>query len=276
MTSASNVEFNYARTPKGSIHYAAAGNGYPVVLLHQTPRSAEEYLDVMPHLANEYRPIAMDMVDFGNSYRLNATPTIERYAQGVIDLLDALAIDRTVLVGHHTGGVVAVEVAAAHPERISALVLSSTPFIDAEAREQRKTRPPIDEVEEAPDGSHLARLWQKRMPFYPKNQPDLLARFVLDALKVRDRVEAGHRAVGRYVMEVRVPLIQAPTLLIGAGDDPFALPHLEPLARVIRGGRTVVIPGGMVPLPEQMPEAFAKVIVDFLHELDLKEDGSPG
>jgi hypothetical protein len=59
-------------------------------------------------------------------------------------------------------------------------------------------------------------------------------------------------------------------LLIGAGDDPFALPHLEPLARVIRGGRTVVIQGGMVPLPEQMPEAFAKVIVDFLHELDLK------
>jgi pimeloyl-ACP methyl ester carboxylesterase len=49
-----------------------------------------------------------------------------------------MGINRTSIVGHHTGGVIAVEVAATHPERVDKLVLSSTPYVDAEDRNDER------------------------------------------------------------------------------------------------------------------------------------------
>ncbi len=208
----------------------------------------------------------MDTLGFGDSYRPKKGATIELYAQGVIQLLDALAIGQASIVGHHTGGVIAVEVAASYPDRVTKLVLSSTPYVDAENRVLRKTRPAIDEIVFKPDGSHLTELWQRRMPFYPKDRPDLLTRFVMDALKVFDRVEEGHRAVNRYKMEKKVPLIQAPTLVLAGTGDPFSYPRIKPLAENIRHCRTTEISGGMVPMVDQMPGEFARMVIDFLKE----------
>jgi len=260
----SRLRKGYADTTEGQIHYATVGQGKPVLLLHQTPRSWDEYREVLPLIGKKYRAIAMDTVGFGDSYRPKKKDSIEVYAQGVIRLLDVLSIDRTSLVGHHTGGVIAVEIAATYPERVDKLVLSSTPFVDAEDRKRRKTRPAIDEVELREDGSHLTELWQRRMAFYPKDRPDLLTRFVIDALKVNDRMEEGHRSVNAYKMEDKAPLIKAPTLVIAGTEDPFSYPRMMPLANSIRGSKTVAIKGGMVPMVDQMPEAFAKVVIDFL------------
>jgi pimeloyl-ACP methyl ester carboxylesterase len=258
------VKRGYIDTSKGQIHYAAAGQEKPVIFLHQTPRSWDEYRDVLPIIGKKYRAIAMDTIGFGDSCRPAEEASIEFYARGVIAFLDALGVERASLVGHHTGGVIAVEVAASYPERVDKLVLSSTPYVDAEDRERRKTRQPIDEVETKEDGSHLTELWQRRMPFYPKERPDLLTRFVLDALKVWDRVEEGHRAVNNYRMEEKVHLIKAPTLVLAGTDDPFSYPRMKPLAEKIKGSKTTEIKGGMVPMVDQMPEAFAKVVLDFL------------
>jgi pimeloyl-ACP methyl ester carboxylesterase len=260
------VHRNFADTPDGQIHYATAGQGKPVLLLHQTPRSWDEYRDVLPIIGTRYRAIAMDTLGFGDSYRPQAPESIEMYAGGVIQLLDALSIERASIVGHHTGGVVAVEVAAAYPQRVEKLILSSTPYVDAENRELRKTKPPIDEVEPKPDGSHLTELWQRRMPFYPKDRPDLLTRFVRDALRVLDRVEDGHRAVNQYQMETKAPLIQAPTLVLAGTDDPFSYPRMKPLAANINNSRAAEIKGGMVPMVDQMPQAFARMVMEYLEE----------
>jgi pimeloyl-ACP methyl ester carboxylesterase len=258
------IRRSYADTPEGQIHYAEAGQGKPVLLLHQTPRSWDEYREVLPILGRKYRTVAMDTIGFGDSYRLKGEASIEGFARGVIQLMDALSMRVASIIGHHTGGVVAVEVAAAHPDRVEKLILSSTPYVDAEDRERRKTRPPIDDLEEKPDGSHLGELWRKRMSFYPKSRPDLLRRFVLDALKVWHDVESGHRAVNAYRMEERLPLIKAPTLVLAGTEDPFSYPRMKPLSEHIPGSQTAEIKGGMVPMVDQMPEEFAKVVMDFL------------
>jgi pimeloyl-ACP methyl ester carboxylesterase len=249
----------FAATPEGQIHYAMAGQGKPVLLLHQTPRSWDEYRDVLPIIGKKYWAIAMDTIGFGDSYKPEKKGSIEQYARGVIRFLDAMSIDRASIVGHHTGGVIAVDVAASYPERVHKLVLSSTPYVDAEDRERRKNRPPIDEVEFKEDGSHLTELWQRRMPFYPKNRPDLLTRFVIDALRVEDRAEEGHQAVSEYRMEKK-----APTLVVAGTEDPFSFPRMKPLSNSIKGSRTATIGGGMVPMVDQMPEEFANVVTNFL------------
>jgi pimeloyl-ACP methyl ester carboxylesterase len=260
------IQRGFVNTPQGQIHYAAAGQGKPVLLLHQTPRSWDEYREVLPMIGRQYRAIAMDTIGFGDSYKPEKEASIEDYGQGVIFFLDGMGIDRASIVGHHTGGVIAVEVAATHPERVDKLVLSSTPYVDAEDRERKKHRSPIDEVQFREDGSHLNELWQRRTGFYPKNRPDLLIRYVIDALKTGGAMEQGHRAVSRYRMEEKVPFIKAPTLVMAGTEDPFSYPRMKLLADSIKGSETAVIEGGMVPVVDQMPEQFAKVVITFLNK----------
>lgn len=263
---ASEVRRGFVETPEGRIHYAESGSGPPVILLHQTPRSWDEYRDVLPLLGRHFRALAMDTVGYGDSYRLQETGSIERYALGVISFLDALGIRRAGLVGHHTGGVIAVEVGAVYPERVDKLVLSSCPYVDAEDRARRKGKALVDSAAFRPDGSHLPELWAARRPYYPPDRPDLAYRFVLDALKAGETAEEGHRAVSAYAMETKAPLIQAPTLVLAGSEDPFSFPRMGPLSRAVPGSRTAVLEGGGVPMVDHMPEAFAKAVLGFLEE----------
>ena len=254
----------FVDTPDGQIHYRTAGAGRPVLLLHQTPRSSDEYRDVIPILSRELRVVAMDTIGYGDSFKPVRACAIEDYAQGALALLDGLGIPRAAVVGHHTGAVIAIELASAQPDRVERLVLSASPFVDAADRVRRKTRPPIDEVEVKPDGSHLVELWRRRRAFYPKDRPDLLTRFVIDALRAGERAEEGHRAVSAYRMEDRIGRIRCPTLVVCGTEDPFSYPRMELVAGHVPGSRAVPIPGGTVAVVDQMPEAFAGAILDFL------------
>jgi pimeloyl-ACP methyl ester carboxylesterase len=255
----------FVQTRSGRLHIATSGQGFPVLLLHQTPRSWDEYRDVLPLLGRRYRAIAMDTVGFGDSQPLPwEDNTIERWAEAAFDLLDALGIGRAAVAGHHTGAAIALEMAASRPERVAALVLSSCPFVDAARRADHHGRPVIDEVTRRAGGEHLTELWQRRQPFYPPNDTDLLERFMVDALRAGDLAVEGHRVVGRYPMERRAPLVTSPTLVLGATDDPHAYPAAPRVAQAIAGSRRLDIPGGMVPLPDQMPAAFAGAVADFI------------
>ena len=256
----------YADTEFGQVHFAECGAGSPVLLLHQTPRSWDEFRELLPLLGARHRAIAADTLGFGQS---GPPPehSIEAYAAGAIALLDVLGLERVDVLGHHTGGVVALEVAARAPRRVRRLVLSSTPFVDAAARERRRHRAPIDLVAVQPDGRHLAELWERRRAFYPPGRPDLLTRFVRDALQLEvSELEAGHDAVGRYRMEERARMIECPVLCLGASQDLYAFPDLEPLAAHLRTATTAVVEGGMVPLMEERPADVAALVLDFLAE----------
>lgn len=256
----------FADTSVGQVHYASCGDeaAPAVLLLHQSPRSWREYAAVLPLLGQSHRAIAMDTAGFGDSEGGELPASIETWAKVAFELLDAIGIDRVHVVGHHTGGVVAIEMAALQPARVLSLVLSSTPFTDAKFRQARAERPPIDEVAPSEDGSHLRAMWQNRQGFYPPGRPELLEAFVLDALKVGGRSEDGHRAVASYRMEDRIGGVRQPTLIVRASADPFAAPHAGELRAHLPQATIADIEGGMVPLPDQMPEAFARVVLDFL------------
>ncbi|MEW5890470.1 MAG: alpha/beta hydrolase [Pseudomonadota bacterium] len=261
-----NIRRAFADLADGQIHYAECGprEAEAVLLLHQTPRSWAEYRQVLPILGARYRAVAMDTIGFGDSVVPPWPGSIEHWAAVAAELLDALGIARAHVVGHHTGGVIAVELAAAFPQRVGRLVLSSTPYTDAAFRRARARQPPIDQVEPSEDGSHLAALWRKRQAFYPPGRPELLQAFVLDALKVFDHVEYGHQAVANYRMEERIGRVSQPVLVIRASADPFAAPHAAELCAHLPQARMIDIEGGMVPLPDQMPEAFAAAVLEFL------------
>ena len=261
------ITHRFIDVPAGTIHCARAGAGRPVLLLHQTPRSWDEFRDVLPLLGRHFQAIAMDTIGFGDSSKPPlGHDSIEHWAGVAMSVADALGLGRLAVVGHHTGAVVATEIAAAYPERIDAAVLSAPALVDAGFRARHAKPSRVDNVQHRPDGSHLAELWRIRQPWYPEGDIDLLERFIVDALKAGPRAVEGHAVVARYVMETRLPLIRCPVLVIAPTADPHAYPQARPLAERIAGSRYVEIEGGMVPLPDQMPGRFAEVVTRFLKD----------
>ncbi len=259
--------------PWGQLHYARCGEGVgpPVVLVHQTPRSWDEYRDVLPLLGREFDAVAPDTAGFGASDLGHGGDSIEHYADALAILVDVLGLEGVALVGHHTGALVALELAVRAPTRVRAVVISSAPLRSADERFAALAGPGIDDVEERADGSHLTELWRRRQAFYPQGRPDLLQRFVTDALRVGGRAEEGHRAVNRYDAPARVEQLRReglPVLVLAGTDDPFAYPMLPRWRDALPGAELDEIATGMVPLPDQLPGAFAATVAGFLRALD--------
>lgn len=260
----SEIRFRYLETAVGRVHVAESGphDGRPVVLLHQTPRSWDEYREVLGPLGELRRTIAIDTPGYGASDPPPGGHSIEAYAAGALAVIEVLGADRFDVVGHHTGGAVAIEVAAEAGERVERLVLSSTSYIDGEARAARRSRPhAMDAYQSRDDGSHLLELWRAREPYYPGGRPDLRDRCLADTLRAHDP-GAGHRAVAQYEMETRLPRITAEVLCVGHEQDPHAMPSLEPMARALDAA-VVRLPDGHVPL-EHTATDFVAAVAPFL------------
>lgn len=249
--------------PWGVVH-ARRGScriGEPVVLLHQTPRSGDEFREVIQALGDDHNLLALDLPGMGHSTPHPDGDAIEAYADGIRAALDAVDAAPIVLVGHHTGAAVAAAVAAFEPRRISTLILSSPPWIDDDTRAKRRagTGPGIDEVVRSDSGAHLTDLWTGRASFYPDRRPDLLDRFVADALLATDP-GAGHRAVTEWLMETMLPVLQAlPVVLVDHGADPHAHPNIARWRAALPDATVRSLPTGMVPL-EYTADAFVGVL----------------
>ena len=106
--------------------YAASTDRPPLLCLHGLTRNSRDFEGFAERFAGRFRVIAPDFRGRGLSDR---DPRPERYipptyAADVIALLDELAIDRAILVGTSLGGIVAMLIAAAQPERIAGTILN--------------------------------------------------------------------------------------------------------------------------------------------------------
>jgi len=99
------------------------GEGPAVVLVHGLGGSWQTWLENLPALARDHRVIAVDLPGFGGSEPLPSPGELSGHVDTLAELLDALRIDRALVVGHSMGGLVALLFAAAHIERLYALAL---------------------------------------------------------------------------------------------------------------------------------------------------------
>ncbi len=100
-------------------------DGVPVVMLHGWPESSYCWEGVAAHLDPSLRVIAPDLRGLGDSERtmdVNAYQKLE-LAKDIVEIVDALNIDKFFLVGHDWGGIVAQETALLVPERVKRLVI---------------------------------------------------------------------------------------------------------------------------------------------------------
>jgi 4,5:9,10-diseco-3-hydroxy-5,9,17-trioxoandrosta-1(10),2-diene-4-oate hydrolase len=104
-------------------YFRAGNDGLPLVLLHGDSASALDWSWVLPTLGATHRVYAPDFPGFGESAKPSLEYSPEFLRQFLVDFIDALGIERAVLVGNSLGGLVCLRFALSRPEQVAALVL---------------------------------------------------------------------------------------------------------------------------------------------------------
>jgi pimeloyl-ACP methyl ester carboxylesterase len=120
----------------GELEYAVRGTGEPVLLIHGSILAdAFAPLLAQPPLAHRYRLIHYHRRGFAGSCRHAGPCSIAEQAADARALLDHLGVERVHVVGHSTGGTIALQFALDAPERVASLALLEPAGIVAPSRE---------------------------------------------------------------------------------------------------------------------------------------------
>ncbi|MDE1918625.1 MAG: alpha/beta hydrolase [Sphingomonadales bacterium] len=130
------TQFQEHRVPaKGGSLYVRdyPGTGPAFVMLHGFPDNGHIYDDLIPHLvAGGRRAITIDFLGFGASDKpAGAQYSFAQQRGDVMAVLDALGLEKVVLVGHDAGGPAALNVALENPERVASVMLMNVFYGDA-------------------------------------------------------------------------------------------------------------------------------------------------
>jgi pimeloyl-ACP methyl ester carboxylesterase len=119
------------------VHVAEAGEGEPLVLLHGWPQHWYVWRHVIPRLAESYRVICPDLRGLGWTEAPRDGYEKETLAGDVLNLCDAMGLDRVRLAGHDWGGFAGFLVCVRAPERVERFVALNTghPWLEASGRQ---------------------------------------------------------------------------------------------------------------------------------------------
>lgn len=112
----------------GQVHCREAGQGPAIVISHINQQSSALMIELIHALSPNHRAIAIDYPSHGMSDPVDDQPSIEDYANAVIDVMDGLGIDTAAALGEATGAAVAVELGVAHAARTDAAILVNCPY----------------------------------------------------------------------------------------------------------------------------------------------------
>src|SRR5262245_26552811 len=108
------------------LFYQVRGHGDPLLLIAGFGCDHTIWSLVVPALAAHHRVIAFDNRGVGRSSGPDTVTGIPQMAEDAAGLLGALGLDRVHVAGHSMGGMIAQELALAHPERVRTLTLLSS------------------------------------------------------------------------------------------------------------------------------------------------------
>lgn len=117
------IEDGFAEVNGIRLHYLAAGQGDPVVLLHGYAQNSHMWLPLIPELAKTHRVIAPDLRGFGGSDKPEGGYDKKTMARDIHALTQSLGLKRIGLAGHDIGLMVAYAYAAQYPDDVERIAL---------------------------------------------------------------------------------------------------------------------------------------------------------
>ena len=124
-----------------TLHYVRGGTGPAVILLHGFPQDWSEFHQVMPRLAQSFTVIAVDLRGIGGSRATPGGYDAANLAEDVHQLAQQLELERTYIVGHDIGGIVAYAFAHLYPQDTRGVMVLDVPLPGTEPWQEVKADP---------------------------------------------------------------------------------------------------------------------------------------
>ncbi|MEO7908205.1 MAG: 2-succinyl-6-hydroxy-2,4-cyclohexadiene-1-carboxylate synthase [Roseiflexaceae bacterium] len=252
-----------------------SGAGRPLLLLHGFTGSAATWTPLITTLSPHFRTLAPDLIGHGRS---DSPPDAGRYRMercvgDLLALLDTLEIARPDVLGYSMGGRVAMQLAAAAPERIGALVLeSSSPGIADVA--ERQTRIVADEAladQIVRDGLEaFVERWEHLPLFASQAALPAETRARLHAQRLRNDplgLANSLRGMGTGQQESlwdRLAGLDVRTLLIAGQLDAKYRVLAGEMRALLPNAHAVIVPGAGHAVHLEQPRVFLDNVLEFL------------
>jgi pimeloyl-ACP methyl ester carboxylesterase len=262
------------------LHYQVSGTGTPLALAHGYGATLEMWDGQIDEFSKRYQVVVYDTRGHGRTEapREWRSYTLDDYVEDQRQLMDHLGIENAYVGGLSMGGMIALQFALEHPQRVKALLLCDT---SASNRHWRGLRG--DESEGRPGAAVLRFVVRNVAPagfafarYLPlQHMPQV--RRAPDGVKSYLRNLRRHTALGlrggwhaimeRPDVEHRLGEISVPTLII-VGDRDRLLAPSRYMQEHIRGCRFVLIKDSPHGTADWRPEAFNHAVLGFLEDVE--------
>lgn len=253
-------------TRVGRLAVADRGSGTPVLLWPSLYADHRFWDHVVAGLGPGVRTLAIDGPGFGRSDPPRGDVQPERYADALVDLLDALGLPAAIAVGCSWGGQVVAHLGVRSPERVRGIVMMNTPmhpslgghrFDLVGTRRLGATRFWAAGVARSMIGAETKRRHPERVRAFR----DAFRSFDPAAAAVTARtVLTAFPGLAGTLPGLRIPT----TILLGAEDRLYPVAVSEPIARLAPSASIRVLPGCGHLAPIEAPEAVVDAIGEHL------------
>ncbi len=250
------------------LYYRAIGQGQPILILHGGPDFYHDYfLPDLDRLADAFRLIYYDQRGRGRSSGTPEEVSLQSELQDVERVREFFQLESLPVLGHSWGGLLAMEYAVRHPNRVSHLILMNTAPASSEeyqsfrqellknTPEDSKKMQAIKETAAFQQGNPAAVMEFYRIHYQRTlKQPEHLERLmqglsvhftsekILQGWAIEDRLMQETYEASGYTVLPQLAQLRIPTLLIHGDYDFIPISHIEHIAQAIPGARLVVLP----------------------------------
>lgn len=241
------AESGYAPVNGIQMYYAVFGQGDPILLIHGGLGHADIWASQVAAMSKTHKVIVADSRGHGRSTRTEEPYGYDLMASDYLALLDYLKIDKTALVGWSDGGIIGIDIAMKHPERLTKLYAQAAnvttdgvdpgvatnktfgAYIERSGRDYKKMSKTPDQYDAFV--TQISHMWESQ-PNWPKEQ---LAK------------------------------ITTPTAIVaGDHDEAIKREHTEYMASVIPGAKLIILPNASHFAMLQAPDEYTQSALEFI------------
>ena len=245
------------------LHYQEAGSGPAVLLIHSMGADVTMWRDQIAALSDRYRCIAFDCRGHGAS-SYNARFAVAEAAADLKAGLDAIGVDSCHLIGLAMGGPIAVSFAAQWPDAVRSVVVADG-FVDM--REVGGARIPewAETIRSMPMDAFGRRYVDSRLTASAGDEARQGLAAAIAKVPPDAYIDVMKAIFDGIAFTAEAATIRVPSLVIwGEEDEVTPLEHSRQIADTIPGARLETIPGAGHIANLDKPEAFNRLIADFL------------
>jgi pimeloyl-ACP methyl ester carboxylesterase len=243
------VESGLAPVNGIQMYYAVYGSGDPILFIHGGLGYADIWANQVIDFAKDHKVIIADSRGHGRSTRTDEPFGYDLMASDYLALLDYLKIDKTALVGWSDGGIIGIDIALHHPERLTKVFAHAANVTTDGVLASVETDPTF--------GAYIEKAGTVYTKISPT--PDQYDAFVTQI--------SGMWASQPNWSDAELGKITTPiAVVLGDHDEAISLDHTKHMAEVIPGAKLVILKDVSHFALLQDPAQYDQAIRDFLAE----------